>query len=46
MTAHQTKWPNYNEGDFVIRDYVFRSGERLPELKLHYTASLFVSRNR
>ncbi|HJY50232.1 MAG TPA: hypothetical protein VJ349_16600 [Stellaceae bacterium] len=24
------------EGDFVIRDYVFRSGEILPELKLHY----------
>jgi homoserine O-acetyltransferase/O-succinyltransferase len=29
-------WPNYREGDYVIRDYVFRSGERLPELKLHY----------
>jgi homoserine O-acetyltransferase len=29
-------WPNYQEGDFVIRDYVFRSGETLPELKLHY----------
>ena len=24
------------EGDFVIRDDVFRSGEILPELKLHY----------
>ena len=29
-------WPNYQEGDLVIRDYVFRSGETLPELKLHY----------
>jgi homoserine O-acetyltransferase len=24
------------EGDFVLRDYVFASGERLPEIKLHY----------
>jgi homoserine O-acetyltransferase/O-succinyltransferase len=36
MTAHPTNWPNYQEGDFVIRDYVFRSVETLPELKLHY----------
>ena len=39
MTADvsvQTRWPNYYEGDFVIRNYVFRSGETLPELKLHY----------
>ena len=34
--AQQTSWPNYQEGDFVIRNYVFRSGETLPELKLHY----------
>ncbi|HEY5106492.1 MAG TPA: alpha/beta fold hydrolase [Caulobacteraceae bacterium] len=25
-----------HEGDFVIRDFHFRSGERLPALKLHY----------
>lgn len=25
-----------SEGDFVIRDFVFASGERLPELKQHY----------
>ena len=36
MTAHSTKWPNYHEGDFVIRNYLFRSGETLPELKLRY----------
>jgi homoserine O-acetyltransferase/O-succinyltransferase len=24
------------EGDFIVRDFVFASGERLPELKLHY----------
>src|SRR6516162_1291557 len=34
--APQTRWPNYREDDFVIRNYVFRSGETLPELKLHY----------
>ena len=45
MTAHQTKWPNYNEGNFVIRDYVFRSGERLPELKLHYRTLGAAKRN-
>jgi homoserine O-acetyltransferase len=30
------RWPNYREDDFVIRDYAFRSGERLAELRLHY----------
>ena len=25
------------EGDFVVKDFRFRSGERLPELRLHYT---------
>jgi len=24
------------EGDFVLRDFHFRSGESLPELRLHY----------
>jgi pimeloyl-ACP methyl ester carboxylesterase len=27
--------PNLKEGDFVIKNYVFRSGETLPELKFH-----------
>jgi homoserine O-acetyltransferase/O-succinyltransferase len=31
-----TRWPNYREGDFDIKNYVFRSGESLPELRLHY----------
>src|SRR6266436_2891932 len=30
--AKQARWPNFRESDFVIKDYVFRSGERLPEL--------------
>ena len=25
------------EGDFIVRDFHFRSGETLPELRLHYT---------
>jgi len=29
--------PNETEGDYVIRDYRFRSGETLSEVKLHYT---------
>ena len=36
MSAYPTKWLNDHEGDFIIRNYVFRSGETLPELKLHY----------
>jgi homoserine O-acetyltransferase/O-succinyltransferase len=33
----QTSWPNQREGDFVLKDYRFGSGEILPELRLHYT---------
>jgi pimeloyl-ACP methyl ester carboxylesterase len=38
-------WPNYREGDFVIRDYVFRGGQTLPELKLHYRTLGAAKRN-
>ena len=31
-----TRWPNYQEADFVLKDYRFASGEVLPALKLHY----------
>ena len=31
-----TNWPGYREGDYVIHDYKFVSGESLPEVKLHY----------
>ena len=31
-----TNWPGYQEGDYVIHDYKFASGESLPEVKLHY----------
>ena len=33
---YAAKWPNYQEGDFTLKDYRFASGETLPELKLHY----------
>ena len=36
-SAQQTPAPATTEGDFVLRDFKFRSGESLPELKLHYT---------
>jgi homoserine O-acetyltransferase len=32
----KTNWANYHEGDFVITDYKFASGQSLPQLKLHY----------
>ncbi len=35
--AQQTPAAATTEGDFVIHDFKFRSGESLPELKLHYT---------
>ncbi len=34
--AEGAKWPNYQESDFVVKNYLFQSGESLPELKLHY----------
>ena len=43
--AEPARWPNYREGDFVIRNYVFRSGETLPELKLHYRTLGTAKRN-
>jgi homoserine O-acetyltransferase len=34
--AQPATFPTPAEGDFVARDYVFTSGERLPEVKIHY----------
>jgi homoserine O-acetyltransferase len=34
VSAAQVQAPA--EGDFVLRDFAFRSGEKLPELRLHY----------
>jgi homoserine O-acetyltransferase len=35
--AQTASYPQPIEGDYVIRDFAFASGEVLPELKLHYT---------
>jgi hypothetical protein len=34
-TLAQTSWLNQREGDFIIKDFAFASGETLGELKLH-----------
>jgi homoserine O-acetyltransferase len=36
VQGQQAALPQPDEGDFVIRDFVFASGERLPELTQHY----------
>src|SRR5215470_19594220 len=41
----QTPWPNLREGDVVLRDFRFASGEILPELKLHYRTLGTAKRN-
>jgi homoserine O-acetyltransferase/O-succinyltransferase len=43
--AEGTRWPNYQEADFVIKNYVFKSGESLPELKIHYRTLGTMRRN-
>ena len=34
--AQAAAYPAPVEGDFVMRDFAFGSGERLPELRIHY----------
>ena len=37
-TASPISWARAGTpGDFVIKNFIFRSGEKLPELRLHYT---------
>jgi homoserine O-acetyltransferase/O-succinyltransferase len=45
QTAAQTPWPNLREGDFVLKDFRFASGEVMPELKLHYRTLGTAKRN-
>jgi homoserine O-acetyltransferase/O-succinyltransferase len=40
-----THWPSYQEGDFIITDYKFASGQTLPQLKLHYRTLGSAERN-
>ena len=37
FAARAADYPAPKESDFVIHDFRFKSGETLPELKLHYT---------
>src|SRR5262249_4425331 len=39
MISFEAVWaaaPVPQEGEFVLKDFLFRSGEKLPELRLHY----------
>jgi homoserine O-acetyltransferase len=36
LGAQPAPIPAVTEGDFVVKDFAFRSGERLPELRIHY----------
>ena len=36
LTAQTANCPTPVEGDYIIKDFKFRSGETLPELRLHY----------
>lgn len=36
QTPPQRNYPAPVEGDYIIKDFHFRSGETLPELKMHY----------
>ena len=35
-SAQPAVFPTPVDGDFVARDFVFGSGERLPEIRIHY----------
>jgi homoserine O-acetyltransferase len=36
LTVRAANYPEPVQGDFIIRDFKFQTGEDLPELKLHY----------
>jgi homoserine acetyltransferase len=37
LCAQQNATPATTEGDFVVHNFQFRSGESLPDVRLHYT---------
>ena len=37
QTGGAAGWPAPQEGDFVVHDFHFQSGEILPEVRMHYT---------
>jgi len=38
-------WPGYREGDYVVHNYTFVSGESLPEVTIHYRTIGAAKRN-
>src|SRR4051812_44532910 len=36
ISAFAAEYPAPTEGDFLLKDFKFRSGETLPELRIHY----------
>ena len=36
VASYAAEYPQPQEGNFIIKDFQFKSGERLPELRLHY----------
>lgn len=36
VLSYAADYPQPRPGDFVIRDFQFKSGEKLPEIKMHY----------
>jgi homoserine O-acetyltransferase len=47
MSAMQAaSYPTPQQGDFILRDFRFKSGEVLPELELHYTTIGTPSRDK
>lgn len=36
LTAQSVDYHNPDQGTFVVKDFQFKSGERLPEVKIHY----------
>jgi homoserine O-acetyltransferase len=37
LAAQEAKYPPTTVGDFVVHNFTFRSGESLPDVRLHYT---------
>jgi homoserine O-acetyltransferase len=36
QTDPQHTWPSPHEGDFVVHNFTFKSGETLPDVRIHY----------
>ena len=36
-TTDEATWPAAHEGDFIVHDFHFQSGEIMPEVRMHYT---------